>query len=84
MLQFLNKCLENIEEAINHGQSRETGNTGDTRRRPTKQEHNTIYAGHHYTQANTNNVNKTRDLLQTRTSLLSGNRNGHHNAELRT
>ena len=81
MLQFLNKCLENIEGTINNGQSRETGNT---RRTQTKQKHNTICVGHHYTQANTNNVNKTRDLLQTRTSLLSGNRNGHHNTELRT
>ena len=30
----------------------------------TKQNHNTICVGHHYTQANTNNVNKTGDLLQ--------------------
>ena len=27
--------------------------------------HSAIYVGHHYTQANTNNVNKTRVLLQT-------------------
>jgi hypothetical protein len=27
--------------------------------------HNTICVGHHYTQTNTNNVNKTRALLQT-------------------
>jgi len=27
--------------------------------------HNTIYVGHHYTQTNTNNVNKTWVLLQT-------------------
>jgi hypothetical protein len=26
--------------------------------------HNTICVGHHYAQANTNNVNKTWDLLQ--------------------
>ena len=38
------------------GQSRETNNT---RRRKTKQKHNTIYVGHHYAQPNTNNVNKT-------------------------
>ena len=43
MLQFLNKCLENIEEEINNGQSRETGNTGYTRRRQTKQKHNTSH-----------------------------------------
>ena len=30
-----------------------------------KQKHKTICAGHHYTQPNTNNVNKTRALLQT-------------------
>ena len=39
---------------------------------------------------NTNNVNKTRALLQTtrgktnRTSFLCGNRNGHHNTDLGT
>ena len=30
-----------------------------------KKKHNTICVGHHYTQANTNNVNKTCALLQT-------------------
>jgi len=30
------------EGAINYGQSRETGNIGCTRRRKTKQKHNTI------------------------------------------
>jgi hypothetical protein len=30
-----------------------------------KQKHNTICGGHHYAQANTNNVSKTRALLQT-------------------
>jgi len=30
-----------------------------------KKYHNTICIGHHYTQANTNNVNKTCALLQT-------------------
>jgi hypothetical protein len=29
-----------------------------------KKNHNVICVGHHYTQANTNNVNKTRALLQ--------------------
>ena len=52
--------------------------------------HNTIYVGHHFKQTNTNNVNKTWVLLQTtggeddRLSFLCGNRNGHHNMELRT
>ena len=39
-----------------NGQSRETSNIGYTRRRKTK--HNTICVEHHYTQTNTNNVNK--------------------------
>ena len=30
-----------------------------TKRRKTKQKHNTICVGHHYTQANRNNLNKT-------------------------
>jgi hypothetical protein len=42
--------LENTEGAIKNGQSRETGNIGYTRRRKTKQKHNTICVGHHYTQ----------------------------------
>jgi hypothetical protein len=33
-------------------------------KRQTKQKHNTIYVGHHYAQANTNNINKTWTLLQ--------------------
>jgi hypothetical protein len=39
--------------------------TGYTRRKQTKQQHNTICVGYHYTQTNTNNVNKTWSLLQT-------------------
>ena len=46
-------------------QSRETGNIGYTRRRKTKQKHNTICVGYHYMQTNTNNVNNTSALLQT-------------------
>ena len=45
--------------------TRETGNIWYTRRRQTNQKHNTICVGHHYAQANTNNVNKTWALLQT-------------------
>ena len=48
--------LENIEGAIKNGRSRKTGNIGYTRRRKTKQKHNAICVGHHYTQTNTNNV----------------------------
>jgi hypothetical protein len=54
--------LENTEGAIKKGQSRETGSTGYTRRRSTNQKLNTICVGHHYTQINTDNVNKTRVL----------------------
>jgi hypothetical protein len=36
-----------------------------TRRGKTNQKHNTICVSHHYTQTNTNNVNKTWVLLQT-------------------
>jgi hypothetical protein len=54
--------LENAEGAIKNRQSRETVNT---RRRKTKQNHKTICVGHHYAQANSNNVNKTLVLLQT-------------------
>ena len=41
--------LEKNEGAIKNGQSRETGNTGYRRRRTSKQNHNTICGGHHYT-----------------------------------
>ena len=70
---------------MNNPEKRATLGTQDTVRRQTKQ--NT----HQYTQANTNNVNKTWALLQTTacfktngTSFSCGNRNGHHNTELRT
>ena len=42
-----------------------TQGTQDTKRRKTKQKHKSIYIGHHYPQTNTNNVNKTRALIQT-------------------
>ena len=42
-----------------------TFGTQDTRRRHRKQKQNIICYGHHYTQANTNNVNTTCALLQT-------------------
>jgi len=57
----LKKTLENTERAIKNGQSRETGNMG-TR---DKEKHNTICVGHHNTQTNINNVNKTCAILQT-------------------
>jgi len=67
--------------AIKNWQSRETGNIDEE-----KQTKNTICLGHHYTQANTNNIYKTWDLLQTTggkdeptISFLCVNRSGHHN-----
>jgi len=50
--------LENTEEAIKNEQSRETGNIKYTKRRKTKQKHNTVCVGPQYTQASTNNVIK--------------------------
>ena len=57
--------LENTEGEIKNGQSTETGNIGYTRRKQETQKHNIICVGNHYTQTNTNNVNKTSALLQT-------------------
>ena len=51
--------LENTEGAIDNEQSRETGNVGTRDEDKTKQKHNTIFVGHHYSQTNTNNINKT-------------------------
>ena len=53
-----NLPLENIEGAIKTGHFSEAVNIWQTRRRQRTQKHNTIWAGHHYTQANTYNVNK--------------------------
>jgi len=82
--------LEKTEGAIINGQSRETSNIVYTRRRKTNQKHNTICVGHHYTNTITSNVNKTWAVLQNnwvktnQTWFLCGNRNEHHNTELRT
>ena len=52
--------------------------------------HNRICVGHHHTQTNTNNVNKSSALLQTTGGkdepniVVCGNRHGHHNTELKT
>jgi hypothetical protein len=40
---------ENTEGAIKNRQSRETGKIGYTRRRKTKENHNTLCVEHHYT-----------------------------------
>jgi hypothetical protein len=42
----------NTEVAIKNEQIRETGSIAYTRRRKTKQKHNTICVGHHYAQTN--------------------------------
>ena len=55
--------MKNTEGAINNGQSRDTGNIGNTRRRKAKQKH-IICVRHHYIQTHTINVNKTWALLQ--------------------
>ena len=55
--------LENTEGAIKHGQSRETGKIGHTRRRQTKQKHNTIWVGHHYKHEET--VDRFRTVRET-------------------
>jgi len=39
--------LENTDGAITNGQARENANIGQTRRRETKQKHNTISLGHY-------------------------------------
>ena len=48
---------------IKNGQFRETGNIEHTshkdKQNKNNKKHNTICAGHHYMQTNTNNVNKT-------------------------
>ena len=55
-----------------------------------EEKHNTICVGHHYTQANTNNVNKTYALLKTNGDKEEPNivfmwkRNGYHKTELIT
>ena len=56
--------LENIEGALKNEQPRKTGNIGYTGGWKTKQ-NTTQYVRLHYRQTNTNNVNKTRSLLQT-------------------
>ena len=63
--------VRKYRRAIKKGQSRKTGNTGHTRRRKTKQKHHRICTGHHYTQPNTTNVNKTCKQLDVKTKRIS-------------
>ena len=37
----------------------------DKIKKKTKKTYNSIYVGHHYPQTSTNNINKTRSILQT-------------------
>ena len=46
--------IRKYRRAVKNGQSRETGNIRYTRLRKTKQKHNTICVGHHYSQPITN------------------------------
>ena len=55
LLPYIN-VRENRRD-IKHGQS--DPEKLDTRRRETKQKHNTICVGHYYTKTHTNNVNRT-------------------------
>jgi transcription elongation factor Elf1 len=75
--------LENTEGgAIKNGQAIETGYIVQTRRRKTKQKHNTIRVGHHCMQTNTDmrppTNNPELDIKTNRTSFICGNCNGHH------
>jgi hypothetical protein len=63
--------VSNERYRIPNGQSKKDNtekvatSKGCSRRRKTKQKHNTICVGHHYMQTNTYNVNKSLALLQT-------------------
>ena len=61
------------------GQLSETISKWYRRRRRTNQKHNTKCVGHHYEQANTDNVNKKKNGDKDEESIvLSGLRNGYH------
>jgi hypothetical protein len=63
-LRFPHKTDVRFVFILNFGQSREAGNIGYTRRGQIKQKHNALCDGHHYTQTNTNNVNRIWSLQQ--------------------
>jgi hypothetical protein len=71
-LIYNNYVRKSMDEQINVRKYRRRGNqkwiiqrNRQHRVHKAKQKHNTICVGHHYTQTNTNSVNKTRALLQT-------------------
>ena len=74
--------VREYRRAIKNGQSIEFGIIGHTRRRQTKQKHNTIFVGHHYAQTNTEVILQTTGGKDNRTSFVCGDRSRHHNAEL--
>jgi quinolinate synthase len=57
VLKIIAKTI-NTRKRLPKGQSK-MDNPGYTRRAKTKQKQNAICVGHHYTETNTNNVNKT-------------------------
>ena len=61
---YCRRIKQTSSSSIQNGQSKETGNTRYNMM-DKKLKHNTICIGHHYTQTNTNNVNKTWGLLPT-------------------
>jgi hypothetical protein len=87
MIAIIN--LREYRRAIKNGQSRETGEHKVHKTKTNKPKHNSICGAHHYAQANTNNVYITRAFLETSgwkdepNIGFCGNRNGHHNMELR-
>ena len=60
LYKTITKTLENTEGMIKNGHSRETGSTGHTRPRKTKEKHKTACIGDHYTQPNTDGMNMIR------------------------
>ena len=52
--------LGNNEGTIKNEHPRETGSTGHTRRRKTKEKHKTTCIGDHYTQPSTDGMNMIR------------------------
>ena len=63
--------MENPEKLATQGtqnEEKQNNNTGYTKRRKTKQQHNTVCVGHHYTQTNTNNINNINKTMNKQTT----------------
>jgi hypothetical protein len=65
--------IREFQRGIQKRQSRENGNIGYTRRKQTKQKHNTIYAGKHYMQIRHDPSYKQLEVKTNRLSFLCGN-----------